>query len=255
LTFTADCRLVDRVAASPCLEPRRGGARPDMLLLHYTGMASAEAAIARLTRAESRVSAHYLIDGAGSIVQMVPEAVRAWHAGIAAWKGARDINSLAIGIEIHNPGHDGGYPDFPEPQMQALEALCRDIATRWPIPPERVLAHSDVAPKRKADPGEKLDWQRLHRAGVGHWVDPAAVDPADPGLGPGERSADVGALQRQLHHYGYHVPETWVLDAETLPVLRAFQRHFRPARVDGRLDRSTLATLTALLAALPRPRA
>ena len=136
-----------------------------MLLLHYTGMDSAEAALDWLTRQESGVSCHYLVDAEGRIAQMVPESERAWHAGQSLWEGETDINSCSIGIEIHNPGHDFDYPDFPDAEMRAVEALCRDILSRHAIPSHRVLAHSDVAPGRKRDPGEKFDWERLARAG------------------------------------------------------------------------------------------
>ncbi len=147
-------------------EPRRGGLRPSILLMHYTGMASAERAIGWLCSAESRVSCHYLVSETGRIVQMVREEMRAWHAGESFWAGETDINSASIGIEVHNPGHGSFYPPFPEPQMQAVEALSLDILARHDIRPERVLAHSDVAPARKEDPGEKFPWARLAEAGV-----------------------------------------------------------------------------------------
>ena len=173
-----DTALVGAVCPSANFEPRRRGAQPSILLLHYTGVASAAKAIDWLSRSESKVSAHYVIDDAGRITQLVAEAMRAWHAGLAAWAGETDINSASIGIEIHNPGHELGYPDFPEPQLAAVEALCRDIIARHAIRPERVLAHSDVAPTRKKDPGEKFPWARLARAGIGHWVTP------EPSPGP-----------------------------------------------------------------------
>ena len=143
--------------------------------MHYTGVTTAAKAIDWLSRAESKVSAHYVIDDEGRITQLVAEAMRAWHAGLAAWAGESDINSASIGIEVHNPGHELGYPDFPQPQLAVVEALCRDIIARHSIRPERVLAHSDVAPTRKKDPGEKFPWARLARAGIGHWVAPEPV--------------------------------------------------------------------------------
>ncbi len=181
-------------------EPRRrarGGRTPDMLILHYTGMESAEAALDWLTRQESEVSCHYLVDEDGRIAQLVTESERAWHAGQSLWAGETDLNSCSIGIEIHNPGHDFDYPDFPDAQMRAVEALCLDILSRHAIPPARVLAHSDVAPGRKRDPGEKFDWQRLARAGIGLWVPPAPLE-GDAGLGPGDEGETVAALQRAL---------------------------------------------------------
>lgn len=228
-------------------EARKGGLRPSILLLHYTGMASAERALYWLCAPESRVSCHYLIDEAGRITQMVGEAMRAWHAGDAYWAGETDINSASIGIEIHNPGHGADYTDFPEAQMRAVEALSLDIIARHGIAPHRVLAHSDVAPKRKQDPGEKFDWGRLAGAGVGHWVEPARIE-GDAGLGPGDHGGEIERLQRQLAEYGYRAAPTGRFDEDTANVVTAFQRHFRPALVNGRADRSTIDTLNRLKA-------
>jgi N-acetylmuramoyl-L-alanine amidase len=227
-------------------ERRRDGEKPSILLMHYTGMASAERALHWLCVPESRVSCHYFIDETGHITQTVREEMRAWHAGEAFWAGDRDINSASIGIEIANPGHDAGYPDFPEAQMRTVEALSLDIVARHDIPPQRVLAHSDVAPHRKADPGEKFDWARLARAGVGHWVKPNSVE-GDAGFGPGDRSGEIKALQERLAAYGYEIAPSGHYCAQTEAVVIAFQRHFRPALVNGRADRSTLATLERLL--------
>ncbi len=248
MTHAPDTPLVSLFCPSPNSEPRANGRTPDLLLLHYTGMTSAEAALDRLTDAEAKVSAHYLIDEAGRITQMVPEARRAWHAGLSHWAGEDDINSCSIGIEIHNPGHEFDYPDFPEVQMHAVEALCRDIVERNAIAPERVLAHSDIAPARKEDPGEKFDWARLARAGIGLWVEPEPVG-TDTGLGPGDKGEAVRALQQALQRYGYGLRVTGDYDDATRIVVTGFQRHFRPARVDGRADRSTVETLQRLLAA------
>jgi N-acetylmuramoyl-L-alanine amidase len=247
--FTPDSRLVAAVAASPNRDARAGGA-PDMILLHYTGMASADAALARLGDPTAKVSCHYLVHEDGRIVQLVPEARRAWHAGESSWAGESDINSRSIGIEIVNPGHDLGYPDFPPAQIAALIALCRDIAARHGIRVDRVLAHSDVAPLRKQDPGEKFPWDALHGKGVGHLVAPVPISPG-PALARGDRGEAVLMLQSMLARYGYAVPVTGEYDAATEAVVAAFQRHFRRARVDGIADASTLATLRDLLAARP----
>jgi N-acetylmuramoyl-L-alanine amidase len=220
-----------------------------MLVLHYTGMESAEAALDWLTREESKVSAHYLIDEDGRITQMVAEEHRAWHAGQSLWDRETDLNSCSIGIEIHNPGHDFDYPDFPDIQMRAVEALCLDILGRHAIPPERVLAHSDIAPGRKRDPGEKFDWQRLARAGIGFWVEPLPPG-ADRPLGPGDEGESVAELQQALQRFGYGVELTTTYGTGLEKVVEAFQRHFRTARVDGRADASTIATLDRLIAAL-----
>lgn len=234
--------LADEFILSPNLEPRRDGRRPDMLLLHYTGMASAAAALDWLCNPKSGVSCHYLVDERGAITQMVGEEMRAWHAGVSSWQGEADTNSRSIGIEIHNPGHALGYSDFPARQMHAVIALCRDIVARHAIAPRLVLAHSDVAPGRKIDPGEKFDWAQLHGAGVGHWVEAAPFEEGAH-LGPGEDGEAVLRLQSLLAHYGYGIERTGIYDAMTRTVVAAFQRHFRPARIDGIADRSTLDTL------------
>lgn len=230
-------------------EPRKCGLLPTILLIHYTGMKSAERALSWLCAPESRVSCHYLIDEAGRIAQMVREDMRAWHAGEAFWAGETDINSASIGIEIHNSGHGAGYPDFTEAQMRAVEALSRDILHRHHIPSSRVLGHSDVAPGRKTDPGEKFDWARLARGGVGHWVEPACIE-GDTGFGPGDESAGIERLQSQLAAYGYEIAPTGQYCERTQIVVTAFQRHFRPALVNGYADRSTIDTLNRLAKAL-----
>ena len=246
MSAAPDSPLASLWCPSPNHEPRAGGRRPDMILLHYTGMKSAEAALDWLTREESRVSAHYLVDEEGRTTQMVAEAERAWHAGRSHWAGETDINSCSIGIEIHNPGHELGYTDFPEAQMATVVALCLDIAVRRQVPRQRVLAHSDVAPARKADPGERFDWARLARAGLGLWVEPAPLE-GDAGLGPGDAGPAVSRLHEQLKEIGYGVELTDTYDLATELTVTAFQRHFRPARVDGRADRSVLRTLERLL--------
>jgi N-acetylmuramoyl-L-alanine amidase len=245
-----DSPLVGAVCPSPNFEPRRGGAPPSILLLHYTGVATAANAIDWLSRTESRVSSHYVVDEEGRITQLVAEAMRAWHAGLAVWAGETDINSASIGIEIHNPGHELGYPDFPEPQLTAVEALCLDIIARCRIRPERVLAHSDVAPTRKKDPGEKFPWARLAHAGIGHWVPAEPIAMTDPGIARDAAGPPVAELQTLLARYGYGVEPTGCFDRHTEFVVTAFQRHFRPERVDGRIDLSTVATLKRLIANL-----
>jgi N-acetylmuramoyl-L-alanine amidase len=249
-SFAPDSRLVAAVSPSPNHEPR---AVPlDMIVLHYTGMADAQAALTKLCAAGSKVSAHYLVLEDGRIVQCVPEGRRAWHAGLSQWEGQHDINSRSVGIEIANPGHGLGYPDFPEPQIEAVIALVRDILSRHPIRRDRVLAHSDVAPSRKDDPGEKFPWPRLHAAGIGHWVEPLPPG-EDAGLSLGDHGPAVLALQQAFMSYGYGIPATGKFDAATRDVLTAFQRHFRPERVDGRADRSTIGTLHRLLKQPSKP--
>ena len=245
-----DSPRVDDVAPSPNFGDRRGKTI-DALILHYTGMQSGEAALAWLCNPASGVSCHYLVWEDGRITQLVAEDDRAWHAGIGIWAGNGDINSVSIGIEIVNFGHQGGLPTYPAPQIEAVIALCRDICARRDIAARRVLAHSDMAPGRKIDPGEHFPWERLAAAGVGLW--PSAPTPPDElVLGPGDAGAVVGDLQRRLAAMGYACAETGHYDDATALVVAAFQRHWRPARVDGRMDHSTLKALTAAWDIVPQ---
>jgi N-acetylmuramoyl-L-alanine amidase len=244
--FPPDSALVAEIVASPNHDARP--AAPDMLVLHYTGMQSGEAACERLCAPESKVSSHYLVHEDGRIQQLVPEARRAWHAGLSSWEGLTDINARSVGIEIVNPGHEFGYRDFPDVQIDAVIALCRDIVARHRIRADRVVAHSDIAPARKIDPGERFPWARLHEQGIGLWVKPA---PLGPGImvAPGDRGEHVMRLQASLADYGFGVDVTSLYDEQTSIVLSAFQRHFRPERIDGIADRSTVDTLARLIAA------
>ena len=235
---------------SPNFGPRADGVAVDILLLHYTGMPSAEAARDWLCDSVSNVSCHYFVHEDGRVLRLVGEEHRAWHGGAGNWRGCADINSRAIGIEIVNPGHDHGYRDFPDAQMAAVGALCADILSRHPIPARNVLAHSDTAPGRKIDPGEKFDWARLHAAGIGHWVAPAPITDGSV-LGPGDEGPEVQELQTRLRSYGYGIDATGTYDSWTTTVVEAFQRHFRQACVDGLADRSTRDTLGRLIDALP----
>jgi N-acetylmuramoyl-L-alanine amidase len=231
--FTA---MIER--PSPNFEPRRDGASVDMLIIHYTGMRDAKSALDRLCDPDAKVSAHYLIDEDGTVVRMVAEEMRAWHAGVSSWRGETDVNGRSIGIELVNPGHEFGYRPFPEGQMRALESLAAEIVARHSIPPRHVLGHSDVAPARKMDPGELFDWARLASAGVGLW--PAADASA------GHRASLDGA--GMLTAFGYGIGET----PDSLKVaVEAFQRHYRPSRIDGVLDEDTLGRLGALCRQCP----
>jgi N-acetylmuramoyl-L-alanine amidase len=246
MSFARESSTVTEVVPSPNHDARTS--RIDILLLHYTGMTTEEEALARLIDPEAKVSSHYFVYEDGRIVQMVPEARRAWHAGESSWKGATDINSRSIGIEIANPGHEYGYRDFPDAQIEAGIALCRDIVKRRSIPRERVLAHSDVAPARKNDPGERFPWARFAAAGVGLWVEPAPII-AGRTLSANDRGSEVEDLQRRLVRFGYGLTVRRFYDDNTHNVVTAFQRHFRPERVDGLADPSTVDTLKRLLTA------
>ncbi len=249
-SFEADYSRA-RVRPSPNHGERADGQKPDMILLHYTGMPSAEGALDWLCRDESQVSSHYFVQPDGEVLQLVPESRRAWHAGKSFWHGETDINSRSIGIEVANAGHPGGLPDYPKEQIAAVIELCRDCGDRWSIVPERVLGHSDVAPVRKVDPGEKFPWRELYEAGVGHWVEPAAIT-GGRFFQRGDRGQPIEALQSMLSLYGYGTEITGEFSDKTAGDVEAFQRHFRPEQVDGIADFSTIDTLHRLLSALPR---
>jgi N-acetylmuramoyl-L-alanine amidase len=222
---------------------RRGEApRIDMLVLHYTGMPTAKAALERLCDPVAQVSAHYVVEQDGTIWRLVSELRRAFHAGRSCWAGESDLNLVSIGVEIVNPGHEWGYCVFPEAQMVAVERLGRDILARHPIPPHRVVGHSDIAPDRKTDPGELFDWPRLARAGIGIWPVPSGRPPATP-IDRVRATADLAAI-------GYCTPP-----GAAEKVIAAFQRRFRPARCDGLLDRETAARIAEVRAAYGRRRA
>lgn len=229
-----------REAPSPNHDARIPGLPVDILLLHYTGMQSAEEAIARLRDPAAKVSAHYVIEEDGTIHRLVPEDRRAWHAGVSRWQRAENINARSIGIELVNPGHEWGYRPFPEPQMAALERLAFDIVARHNIPPARVLGHSDVAPTRKQDPGELFDWARLARLGLGLWPRPDYQPPQGlPALAPGQSGPAVLDLQIALDAIGYWVEGTGLYDPVTEAAVTALQRHFRGSCVDGIADAET----------------
>ncbi|WP_454914674.1 N-acetylmuramoyl-L-alanine amidase [Xanthobacter sediminis] len=248
LPFIPDSARVTALAPSPNFGARRSGI--DMLLLHYTGMETAEAAVALLRDPASEVSAHYVVLEDGDILQMVPESARAWHAGLSRWEGVTDTNSRSIGIEIVNGGHSSGLPPYPAIQVAAVTALCADIVARHAIRADRVLAHSDVAPARKDDPGEHFPWEALHAAGVGHLVEEAQAT-GGRFLMPGDKGPPVEALQAMLALYGYGIALTGAYDLQTQQVVTAFQRHFRRSRVDGVADASTLMTLHRLVSSRP----
>ena len=214
---------------SPNHEARVEDAAIDMLVVHYTGMASAAAALQRLCDPAAKVSAHYLIDEDGSVHRLVAEDRRAWHAGVASWRGVADVNARSIGVELVNPGHEFGYRPFAEPQMEAFRALAAEIIARHAIPARNVVGHSDVAPSRKSDPGEFFDWRGLAEAGIGLWP-----RPADHLETVAERIVEM------LADYGYDT-------GDAAAAVKAFQRHFRPARVNGRIDPETARLLAGLV--------
>ncbi len=241
-----DSPLARRIVASPNHGERLGTTRPLLLILHYTGMPDGQGALERLSDPAAEVSCHYLVGEDGEIVQMVPEARRAWHAGQSVWEGVTDINSHSVGIEIVNPGHEWGYRDFPAGQMASVRALSRDIVRRHAVLPHHVLGHSDIAPLRKTDPGERFDWASLAADGVGLYVPPVPIR-GGRFFSPGEAGQPIEALQAMFSLYGYGLQITGVYDRLTEAVVTAFQRHFRPALVDGICDASTIETLRDLI--------
>ncbi len=245
-----------KVRPSPNFGARHNGIIPDAIILHYTGMASGALAEDRLCNVEAEVSAHYLVHEDGRIVQMVPEAARAWHAGVSFWAGATDMNSCSIGIEIANAGHLDADPSQPAPafeprQLAAVIALCQGIVERWNVKPERVLAHSDVSIGRKIDPGEMFPWGDMHQANLGHYVLPSPIR-GGRFFARGDSGQPVEALQSMLAVYGYKIGINGYYDEATEKAVNAFQRHFRPERIDGVADASTIETLHRLLKGLPR---
>ena len=197
---------------TPCPSPnfgeRRCGAVPDMVVLHYTAMESAAAALERLCAKEHEVSAHYLISESGDVFSLVAEDMRAWHAGAGQWGAVTDVNSRSIGIELANAGN----APFSEPQMAALEQLLVNIMARWAIRPERIIGHSDMAPGRKADPGSRFDWRRLARQGLSVW----------PDFESSSEASDIAAFTKAAHAFGYPT------DVPHEVLLAAFRLRFCP---------------------------
>ncbi|MBY0407829.1 MAG: N-acetylmuramoyl-L-alanine amidase [Rickettsiales bacterium] len=211
--------------ASPNHDSREG--QPiDMLVLHYTGMQTGAEAIARLRDANAKVSAHYVVEENGDFYALVDETQRAWHAGVSHWRGATNINQRSLGIEIVNPGHEFGYRPFPPAQMTAVSQLCRAILASHDIPARNVVAHSDIAPTRKEDPGELFPWQTLATVGIGLWPHPDATQ--------------APATTDQLADYGYEI-------TNLEKTITAFQRHFRPHGLTGQWDSECALLLAALL--------
>lgn len=210
---------------SPNVDDREGPV--SFLVLHYTGMPDAQSAIDLLRSPVAKVSSHYVVDEDGTVYCLVPEEKRAWHAGISYWRGTRMLNDASIGIEIVNPGHEWGYRVFPEAQMAAVRELSLRILARHGIPARNVVAHSDIAPNRKQDPGELFDWPGLAAAGIGVWT---------------EEFCESNDFWGDLAAIGYDI---------SLPpegVVRAFQRHFLPQNLSGVEDSLTARRAAALRA-------
>jgi N-acetylmuramoyl-L-alanine amidase len=264
-----DSALADALRPSPHFGARKDGKTVDCIILHYTGMpagrglSAGERAIRWLENPASEVSAHYVVGEDGRVTQMVAEAHRAWHAGASVWHGERDMNSVSIGIEIAHPGHvwdlaaipdrdpaspvetHPGYHGFPAGQIARVIDLVTDIVNRHSIAGTRVFAHSDIAPARKQDPGEKFPWDQLFARGLGLWVPPEPMG-GDAGYGPGSSGEVICDLQKVLATLGFDLASSGVFDEATRQVITAFQRHWRQDRVDGRADLSTIRTAERL---------
>jgi N-acetylmuramoyl-L-alanine amidase len=210
------------------------------IVLHYTGMETGALALERLCDPSAKVSSHYMIDEAGVIYRLVDEEKRAWHAGVSYWRGERGLNNSSIGIEIVNKGHEHGYEEFPKPQIKAIIALCKDIVARHNLNPQAIVAHSDIAPNRKQDPGEMFPWVQLYEQGLGLYAYEAPI----------LDDLSVQELQQKLLKIGYDMPITGELDAQTKSVVTAFQRHFRQECVDGIADFATISMIQAVFNAL-----
>jgi len=232
-----------RSAPSPNFDERK--LPISILVLHYTGMKDGASALARLRDKDAKVSAHYLIEEDGDIFQMVDEDKRAWHAGVSSWNGIIDINSASIGIEIVNGGHDYGLPDFPDIQIGALLWLCKDIMERNDIKSNNVVGHSDVAPGRKIDPGEKFPWHLLAAEQIGYWPQSATKDQRVL-FASADRDRGISAVQSGLAGLGYGAEVTGIMDEKTTATVEAFQRRFRPSKIDGKIDVQTLDIIAKL---------
>ena len=243
---------------SPNFDERKHGI--DMLVLHYTGMESGQAALDRMCDPAAKVSSHYMVWEDGRIDQLVAEDRRAWHAGVSSWQGDDDLNSRSIGIEIVNGGHDfplpdGSLPPYSQPQIQALIGLCQKILATHDIPDSRIVGHSDIAPDRKQDPGEHFPWQRLARAGIGLWPDIDGTGNqaiTGQGLEPGVHSAGVGRMKAMLADIGYAIDRSNTFDPACALVVAAFQRRWQPDRVTGTADLQTLRRIGTVHAVFGR---
>lgn len=234
------------LAPSPNFNDRRFPV--DMLVLHYTGMATGESALARMRDPASEVSAHYMVWEDGRITQLVGEDKRAWHAGVSTWQGDDDLNSRSIGIEIVNGGHDVPLPDgtlapYADVQINAVITLCHSVLASHTIPASRVVAHSDIAPTRKTDPGEHFPWARLAEAGIGLWPAASPESHRDEPFLPGDSSEGVKRVQSSLRTIGYGLEATGLYDDATRLTVTAFQRRWLPDALTGHGDARTLARI------------
>ena len=240
--FKSDSTLCNGTVQSPNFGRRSDAAEIDLIILHYTGMPDSESALNWLCDKTSQVSCHYFVFEDGRIVQLVRESDRAWHAGKSFWKGKTDINSCSIGIEIANPGHEHGYVRFPNVQIGSVVRLCKDICMRRKLGSGSILAHSDIAPDRKLDPGELFPWDALAKSGIGVWFPPIPIVEGRK-LEQGNIGSEVEALQAVLRKYGFDLVIDGKFGSKTRLCVEAFQRKFRVQKIDGIADESTIQSL------------
>ena len=231
---------------SPNWNERPEGVSIDTVILHYTGMKTGAEALQRLCDSEAAVSAHYLIEEDGSLFQLVDEDKRAWHAGVSYWQGRDNLNDSSIGIEMVNPGHEFGYRKFPERQVESLLELLASLKRRHDIPVARFLGHSDIAPLRKSDPGERFPWQPLAAEGFGVYCEKDTSDQKVMILS-GEGDLAASQLVGQLVAVGYHGCDDGWFGSGTEQVVRAFQAHWRPQAVSGKFDKGTSIALEEII--------
>jgi N-acetylmuramoyl-L-alanine amidase len=233
---------------SPNFNERPNKSSIDILVMHYTGMKTAESALKRMCDAQAQVSAHYFIYENGDVVQLVDEDKRAWHAGISCWRGIASLNDISIGIEIANPGHEFGYEPFTEKQMDTVKELSKSIMDRHGIEARNVVGHSDIAPSRKEDPGELFDWQEIAKEGIGLWPDVKKVwRGGDVLVEPGKEDVDVARVQKMLSDYGYHIRVDGYYGSKTEDVVKAFKRHFVPEQLNVNWDKLSEERIKRLL--------
>jgi N-acetylmuramoyl-L-alanine amidase len=227
---------------SPNWNERPEGVAIDTVVLHYTGMQSGKEALGRLCCEQAQVSSHYLIDEDGTAYQLVDDKKRAWHAGVSSWQGRGNLNHSSIGIELVNPGHEFGYRDFPEAQIASLLALLNALKEKHAIPTSRFIGHSDIAPLRKNDPGERFPWKKLSHRGFGVFSEKDFSNQEFIEL-TSNNAAEIKVLNKQLGIIGYDGFDSDGFGAQTSQVIRAFQAHWRPEGVHGKLDKGTWSAL------------
>lgn len=234
---------------SPNYEARPVSTVIDTIIIHYTGMRSADDALQRLCDPVAKVSAHYVIDEEGCVYQLVEDSQRAWHAGLSYWRGKEQLNDMSIGIELVNPGHEFGYRPFPNAQIKSLIALCTQLIARHPIKQHHIIGHSDIAPKRKEDPGEFFNWQHLAEHGIGIWHG-ISLPPQKPKplIQKGDSNERVSTMQTQLAKYGYQIPQHGIFDDDTAATVIAFKRRFYPSNLEASWDSVAENMLQNLLA-------